>query len=181
MVLLPLTGGVPGFTSIPLPNSFRSMSICKTEEFKPLCWGKTETPPPPSTQSACRYLAGGWLHHAVVWTHDPPVRLGHGGLSTERGGLGLWRSRGQRQEWLAAPGAEVWQGELGAGQGDSHLEGTETHKDRMKIQRRKTCCGRRGFKEGVQRYLLHCRTGRLSVAIVTTLTVLLLHLPRIHI
>lgn len=29
-------------------------------------------------------------------------------------------------------------------------------------------------------YLLHCRTGRLSVAIVTTLAVLL-HLPGIHI
>lgn len=29
-------------------------------------------------------------------------------------------------------------------------------------------------------YLLHCRTGRLSVAIVTTLAVLL-HLPRVHV
>lgn len=58
----------------------------------------------------------------MVGAHDASVRLGHGGLSTERGRLGLWRSRGQRQERLAAAGAEVWQGELGAGQGDGHLE-----------------------------------------------------------
>lgn len=31
-MLLPLTGGVPGFTSIPLPNSFISMSIYNTSQ-----------------------------------------------------------------------------------------------------------------------------------------------------
>lgn len=74
----------------------------------------------------------------MAGAHDAPVRLGHGGLSTQCGGLGLRGSRGQRQKRLATTRAEVWQGELGAGQGDGHLEADRgTREYGKKIQRGK--------------------------------------------
>lgn len=90
-MLLPLTGGVPGFTSIPLPNSFISMSIYNTSQ------KATESHVKTSVYLKCQiqmvqYLAGGRLHHAVVGAHDASVRLRDWGLSVDIGGLGLGRS-----------------------------------------------------------------------------------------
>lgn len=64
----------------------------------------------------------------MVRAHHASVRLGNRGLSTDAGGLGLGRRRGQRQERLGPSGAKVWKGELGTGQGDCYLE---TDRDKM--------------------------------------------------
>lgn len=69
-----------------------------------------------------QYLAGGRLHHAVVGAHDASVWIGDRGLSVDVGGLHLGRSGRQRQEGLTSTRAKVWQGQLGAGQRDGHLE-----------------------------------------------------------
>lgn len=103
-MLLALTGGVPGFTSIPLPKSFRSMSICNMSTQKN-CTFKIKTSLRIDTEShmqTVQYLAGGWLHHVVVWAHDASVWLGDWGLSVDAWGLGLRRCGGECQQGLAS-------------------------------------------------------------------------------
>lgn len=124
-MLLALTGGVPGFTSIALPKSFRSMSICKVSMQKPVRAPllKLKTSMYMCAKShTLQYLAGGRLHHVVVGAHDASIWLGDRRLSVDVGGLGLGRSGRQRQEGLAPARAKVWQGQLGTGQRDRHLE-----------------------------------------------------------
>lgn len=103
VVLLALTGGVPGFTSIPLPKSFRSMSICKQTKKRAQSQVKVKKQSRKRKQRyTLTHLAGRRLHHAVVGAHHASVWLGNRGLSIDGGGLGLGGRWGQCQERLAS-------------------------------------------------------------------------------